>query len=45
MRLVGAEHLEEWLATLELVDDPEVEEILKPGKADIAAGREREVPL
>ena len=45
LRLVGAENLEEWLATLEIVDDPEEQEALKRAKADIAAGREREVPL
>lgn len=45
LRLVGAELLEEWLATLELMDDPEACAALKRAQADIEAGREREVPL
>lgn len=45
LRLVGVEVLEEWLATVELVDDPEVQASLKRAKADVGARRVREVPL
>lgn len=45
LRLVNPEELESWLATLELTDDPEACKAFERGQADLAAGREREIPL
>lgn len=45
LRLVGPEWLEEWLATLEIQDDPGMREALEQAEADKLAGLETEVPL
>ncbi len=44
LRLVGAERLERWLATLELSGE-DVDELIEQARRDVAAGRESEVRL